>query len=183
MPNIRKYYEEKIGWFSPVFDAVDWDIFSPVYRKRAKKNLTWINKYCMQTLPTDQRMKQTGSNEVEHCCTCRANIEDDDHLFQCEKRPQFLKQLQKELKKYANKLDPKLLKLILEGISNYVKNEVDPILKTCQLIEHTGARMGQEVNPYAATYERVFAGYDMMLTEQASIGWDNLLCGKFSKQW
>ena len=66
-------------------------------------------------------MKQKNGTDDEQCYSCSSAIEDDDHLFQCKSQPQFLQKLTKELIKYDQELDPKLLHLLLDGISNYVK--------------------------------------------------------------
>ena len=47
LPALQRYYEDWMQWSSTTFDVIDWDIFRPVYRKQAKKNLQWINKFCL----------------------------------------------------------------------------------------------------------------------------------------
>ena len=38
-------------------------------------------------------------------------------------------------------------------------------------------------NPYRIKYVEKYIKYSLLLSEQESIGWDNLLCSKFLKQW
>ena len=108
--------------------------------KQVQKNLLWINKYCLKKLATEKRMKQRNGTDDEQCCFYGANLEDDDHLFQCKAQPQFLQQLTKELIEYDQELDPKLLHLLLEGISNYVKGEIPPSIHMCQVMEQMGLK-------------------------------------------
>ena len=149
LPALQKYYEHQLDWFSTTFDTVDWDIFRLVYMKRARKNLQWINKYCLRNLATGKRMNQQSGTDDERCCSCGAALEDDAHLFQCKDRPQFLQQLTKELIKYDQELDPKLLHLLIDGISIYVHGEIPPSIHTCQVMEQLGPTQNtNNINPY-----------------------------------
>ena len=38
-------------------------------------------------------------------------------------------------------------------------------------------------NPYSLMFKKIYNKYSQLLCEQESIGWESLLCGKFSKQW
>ena len=81
-------------------------------------------------------------------------------------------------------MDLKLLNLLLDGISNYVKGETYLLIHTFQVIEHLVTKENNNnINLYVTKYEKVYEEYHLPLAEQDSIGWDNLLCGKFSKQW
>jgi len=62
-------------------------------------------------------------------------------------------------------VDEKLCDILQEGLMTYFKGE--PVPKAMIRIR------GQE------GYER----YDLLIEEQTAIGWDNLLRGKFTKQW
>ena len=39
------------------------------------------------------------------------------------------------------------------------------------------------INPYITEYTKVYEEYHLILAEKDSIGWDNLLNGKLSKEW
>ena len=73
-------------WSSTTFDIIDWDIFCPVYRKQAKKNLQWINKFYLQNLLMGKRLHKIDNCKVTKCYSYGANTEDDDHLFQFKAR-------------------------------------------------------------------------------------------------
>jgi S-adenosylmethionine:tRNA-ribosyltransferase-isomerase (queuine synthetase) len=64
-----------------------------------------------------------------------------------------------------NRIDPRICDILQEGLLTYFNREsvTNAMLKI----------RGQE------GYER----YDLLIDKQTVIGWDNLLRGKFSKQW
>ena len=43
--------------------------------------------------------------------------------------------------------------------------------------------MSNYPTPYRQKFTTTYIKYSQLLCKQESIGWDNLLCGKFSKQW
>ena len=129
-------------------------------------------------------MNQQSVTDDEQCWSYGDALEDDVHLFQCKARPQFLQQLTNELIKYDQELDLKLLNLLLDGIYNYVNGEIPPLIHTCQVMEQLGPTQNtNNINPYITEYKKIYGKYHLLLAEQDSIGWDNLLCGKLSKQW
>jgi hypothetical protein len=90
-------------------------------------------------------------------------LEDDNHIFQCKKRRSLRKKIVNQINLMQNCIDPRLLQ---EGLLITYFNG-DSVLTTMIRIR------GQE------EYKR----YDLLIDEQKVIGWDNLLRGKFSKQW
>ena len=84
LPVLKEYYRRKFLWLNLVYGSINWEIFTPVFRRH--KNLKWINKFCIQKLPVGQRIHAKKSKYDERCCSCWANSETDDHLLQCPKR-------------------------------------------------------------------------------------------------
>ena len=65
-----------------------------------------------------------------------------------------------------------------------MKGEINPLIHMCQIMEHLGPKANNNnINPYVTKYKKVYEEHHLLLAEQDSIGWDNFLCGKFSKQW
>jgi hypothetical protein len=64
-----------------------------------------------------------------------------------------------------NRVDPRICDILQEGLLTYFKG--DSVMNAMLRIR------GQE------GYKR----YDLLIDEQTVIGWDNLIRGKFSKQW
>merc|ERR1712032_1447574 len=66
----------------------------------------------------------------------------------------------------------------------YVKGTTLPFIRTCQVLARKGpAKMSNYPTPYRQKFKTTYIEYSQLLCEQESIGWDNPLCGKFSKQW
>ena len=163
---LRKYYCHRFEWSDNIFDAIDWDIFRPVYKKHiASTGIQWLHKHCIKKLPTGERIKKRDHFHDKRCASCWHPVEDDDHIFQCSKRRSLRKKVINQITLMRNRIDPRLCDILQEGLLTYFKG--DSVMATMIRIQ------GQE------GYER----YDLLIDEQTVIGWDNLLRGKFSKQW
>jgi hypothetical protein len=166
LPPLRKFYCERFGWSDNIFDSIDWDIFCPVYKKHlASKGIQWLHKYCIKKLPTGERVHKRDHFHDRRCASCWHSVEDDDHLFKCEKRKSQRKQIIKQTNILRNTVDPVLCDILKEGLMTYFMGDC---ITTAML-----RIRGQE------GMER----YSLLIDEQIVIGWDNLLRGKFTKQW
>ena len=112
LPPLRKQYEKKFDWNSNEFDDIDWDIFRPVYKKWMKKKMKWTHQYSTRNLPCGERIRKHGSDDPIDCKSCGCHLETDDHLFQCPRRPQFLRRIQSIINDVQDTLDPKLYHLL-----------------------------------------------------------------------
>ena len=64
---LRNFYYNRFYWSDNIFDAVDWDIFRPAYRKHiASTGIQWLHKYCIKKLPTRGRNQpeEEYTNEI-----------------------------------------------------------------------------------------------------------------------
>jgi hypothetical protein len=166
LPPLRRFYCERFGWSEEIFEAIDWDIFRPVYKKHlASKGIQWLHKYCIKKLPTGERIHKRDHFHDKRCASCWHSIEDDDHLFQCKKRKSQRKQIIKQINILRNTVDPVLCDILKEGIMAYFMGE-------CTTTTMLRIRGQEGMNRYS-----------LLIDEQLVIGWDNLLRGKFSKQW
>ena len=166
LPSLRKFYCERFGWSENIFEAIDWDIFRPVYKKHiAKTGIQWLHKHCIKKLPTGERIHKRDHFHDKRCASCWHSVEDDDHIFQCNKRRSLRKKIINQINLMRTRVDPKMCDILQESLLAYFTGQ--PIMNTILRIR------GQE------GYER----YDLLIEEQTVIGWDNLLRGKFSKQW
>ena len=163
---LRKYYCNRFNWSDNIFDVIDWDIFRPVYKKYiSSSGIQWLHKYCIKKLPTGERIHKRDHFHDKRCASCWHTVEDDDHIFQCSKRRSIRKKVINQITLMRNRIDPRLCDILQEGIITYFNGES---------VSNTMIRIrGQE------GYER----YELLIDEQVVIGWDNLLRGKFSKQW
>jgi hypothetical protein len=166
LPLIKNYYCERFGWSQNIFDIIDWDIFRPVYKKHiSTKGVQWLHKFCIKKLPTGERVHKRDHFHDKRCASCWYTSEDDNHIFQCIQRRSLRKKIVKQISTMRNHIDPRLCDILQEGLTAYFKGE-----------STTNAMLrirGQE------DMER----YSLLIDEQIVIGWDNLLRGKFTKQW
>jgi ribonuclease HI len=166
LPPLRKFYCERFGWSENIFDSIDWDIFRPVYKKHlASKGIQWFHKYCIKKLPTGERIHKRDHFHDKRCASCWHTTEDDDHLLKCKKRKSQRKQIIKQINILRNTVDPVLCDILKEGLTSYFMGE-------CTTTTMLRIRGQEWMNRYS-----------LLIDEQLVIGWDNLLRGKFSKQW
>jgi hypothetical protein len=163
---LRKFYCNRFEWSENIFDAIDWDIFRPVYKKHiASKGIQWLHKYCIMKLPTGERIHKRDHFHDKRCALCWHTLEDDDHIFQCVKRRSLRKKVINQINLMRNRVDPRLCDILQEGLLTYFKGE-----------SVTNAMLW-------IREQEGYGRYDLLIDEQTVIGWDNLLRGKFSKQW
>jgi hypothetical protein len=166
LPQLRKYYCNRFGWSNNTFETIDWDIFRPVYKKHlASKGIQWLHKHCMKKLPTGERIHKRDHFHDKRCASCWHSVEDDDHLFTCIKRKSQRKNIIKKINILKNTVDPVLCDILKEGIMAYFIGEC----VTTAMLRIRGQE-GMQM-------------YSLLIDEQIVIGWDNLLRGKFTKQW
>jgi hypothetical protein len=95
---LRQYYCTRFEWSDNLFDAIDWDIFRPVYKKLISSiGIQWLHKYCIKRLPTGERINKRDHFHDKRCASCWHSVEDDDHMFRCVKRKGQRKNIFKQL--------------------------------------------------------------------------------------
>ncbi|OEU11448.1 hypothetical protein FRACYDRAFT_245187 [Fragilariopsis cylindrus CCMP1102] len=152
-------------WSDNIFDLIDWDIFRPVYKKHlATKGIQWIHKFCIKKLPTGERVHQRDHFHDNRCASCLED-EDDDHILQCSKRRSVRKKVVNQINVLRKTVDKNLCDILQEGLMAYFKRD-------CMSNTMFRIRGGKGM-------ER----YKNLIDEQTVIGWDNLLRGKFTKEW
>jgi hypothetical protein len=163
---LRKFYCERFGWSENIFDIIDWEIFRPVYRKHISTNgVQWLHKFCIKKLPTGERVHKRDHFHDKRCASCWHTNEDDDHIFQCIQRRSLRKKIVKQINVMRNIIDPNLCDILQEGIMTYFKGD-----STTTTMLRLRGQEGMD-------------RYSLLIDQQTVIGWDNLLRGKFSKQW
>jgi len=146
---------------------MDWRLFTPVYTKYSKKYQAFTHKYAMRKLPTGSRMEQNGGNEESQCSTCSQAHEDDDHLFQCPKRPAYWRKIMDALNTLKKGMCPTLYYLFSNSILNYI-NGHDRSMASHPMIAHNPSTLDE---------------HKTLLTQLARLGWDHLLHGKLLVLW
>jgi len=120
----------------------------------------------MKKLPTGERINKRDHFHNKRCASCWHSVEDDDHILRCVRRKGQRKNIFKQLNVLRNnRVDKKLCDILQEGLLTYFKGE-------CMTNTMLRIRGGKDME-----------NYSLLIEEQLVIGWDNLLRGKFSKQW
>jgi hypothetical protein len=160
LPELKTYYQQRLGWDHRTYQAVDWDLFGSVFPKMNKRR-NFLTKFCLYNLPTGDRLHRRNESYDDRCPTCHASDETDDHILQCPSparrawRSDLINTLLKPIDDFV---DPVLLDIIREGLLRFFRDDhLDP-------------------TPYPPRYQR-------LLKQQAAIGWNNFLRGKLSEDW
>ena len=132
-------------------------------------DLWWLHKFCIKRLPTGERAvhKKDHYFHNKQCASCWHSVEDDDHIFTtCTKRKSQRKNIIKQIYVLRTTFNIQLCDILQEGLMTYFKGEC----MTSKMLQIRGeGGMGQ---------------YGHLIKNQlVIIGWDNILRGKFSKQW
>ena len=185
---LEKYYQNRFGWTNTVYGKIDWYIFSPVYRREQNSNKKWINKLCMRKLPVGQRLHARELKHDARCCSCWHHSETDDHLLLCPKRARHRNEIYTVIKRLGKEMDPVLLDILMDGVQKYLTGT----RQTKYIVGSNGKRKPsyrdriREFNgdtPEQTEPDKTEHDYWQLQRNQEAIGWDNLLRGKFAKDW
>ena len=124
-----------------------------------------MHKFFIKKVPTGGRVHKRDHFHDKRCASCWHVKEDDDHIFQCDKRRSLQKKVLNQINLLENTVDPQPCDLMKEGILTYSNRE---------LVSAAMLRIRGQPN---------MDRYNILIEEQVIIGWDNLMRGKFSKQW
>ena len=125
-----------------------------------------MHKFCIKKLPTGERVHKRDHFHDQRCASCGRDKEDDDQVFQCANRRSIRKKVLNQINLLRNMVNPKLCDILREGLMTYFNGEsVSTVILRLRGQENMDKR------------------YRLLIDEQVVIGWDNLLRGKFSKQW
>ena len=124
-----------------------------------------MHKYCIKKLPTGERVHKRDHFHDSKCASCGWDKEDDDHIFQCANRRSLRKKVLNQINLLENTVDPRLCDIMREGLMTYFNGES----VSAAMLQIRGQDDTER--------------YNLLIDEQVVIGWDNLLRGKFSKQW
>ena len=180
---LEKYYQERFGWTNTVYGKIDWYIFTPVYRRGQYKNKKWINKFSVRKLPVGQRLHVRELKHDARCCSCWHDSETDDHLLQCPKRARHRNDIYTVIKRLGKEMDPVLLDILLDGVTKYLTGtrQTKYIVGSNRKKRPDYWDKIRQIN--GDTPENKEHDYWQLQRNQDAIGWDNLLRGKFAKDW
>ena len=181
---LEEYYQKRFGWTNTEYGKIDWSTFTPVYRRAQNKHRQWTNKFCMKKLSVGQRIHARESKHDARCCSCWAESETDDHVLRCKHRSRFRTEIYQLIKRLGKEMDPVLLEILLDGVMKYLSG-------TRQTKYIVGSSRRQQTSYWDRIREASGIvippneehDYWQLQRNQEAIGWDNLLRGKFAKDW
>ena len=181
---LEEYYQERFGWSNTEYGKIDWWTFTPMYCRAQNKHKQWANKFCIKKLAVGQRIHDQESKYDARCCSCWNDSETDDHFLQCPKRARYRNEIYQLIKRLGKEMDPVLMEILLDGVTKY-------LTKT----RHTKYIVGSSRKSQTSYWNRIRQVTGQAITPveehdywqlqryQEAIGWDNLLRGKFAKDW
>ena len=158
---LAEHLQQKFNWSPETFDSVDWES-NRIARNRLKKNHVTLIKHLNDVVPVGKRVRRYDPKYPAACPSCSEPIETAQHLHLCpcesrtQWRNQFLSKFREHLEKAGTRLD--LMELLMEGIKSVFDN-----------------RSADTIHVPTNTHA--------IATDQAYIGWENILRGHISKLW
>ena len=160
--DLRVHLNAKYNWNDTTADEIDWLALGNAITRTTKTQHTFIQKLINGSLPLLAFLKIQDNNEDDHCPTCKGPSEDFDHFLQCRdsKRFKHWETLLNELELFLSETNTheSLSQIILQEIRNLTINQPHEQHETNDDFDHIRAT-------------------------QETIGWKQLLFGRFSRKW
>ena len=141
----------------------------------------------MRKLPLGQQIHTWESKHDERCCSCLADCETDDHVLQCQQRVHYQNRIYQVIKHLGKETDPVLLDILLDGATKYLKGtrQMKYIVSSNSSKQQTNYynRIRKAIGQQERATEGKEHDYLQLKRNQEVIGLDNLLRGKFAKDW
>jgi hypothetical protein len=161
-PRLRKYLIDKHHWNDGTFERVHWDATSGAIGGLTIPEHRFVVKLSFNLLPVGFRLRQREGNIPANCPSCEHPVEDDWHWITCQYRAEW-RDTQRTL--LSNRLaalhtHPGLKLILLRAFTD--------VLSTGDS-DFFGAQLDPDETQLVAS--------------QTSIGWSNILCGRFCVEW
>ena len=157
----QRICDQNQWWTDDIFEMVDWTAHGQALKRHEKHRPTMV-KYIHNILPVGKQVHRYDPKYPPNCPTCNAEIEDMKHFWSCKAtsrltwRRQFLRDLKQHL--IHLRTGPQVRDLLMSKLRAVLDGE-DP----------TQVPEDPSVTAICAT--------------QTQIRWDQLLCGRFAKEW
>jgi hypothetical protein len=73
-----------------------------------------MHKFCIKKLPTGERVHKRDHFHDKRCASCWHTLEDDNHIFQCNKRRSLRKKIVNQITLMRNRIDSRLCDILQE---------------------------------------------------------------------
>ena len=155
----RAYLQRKYMWADTTTDEIDWQVLSHAMARLSGNNKKIIQQFIHKWLPTNASKNQNKAPPHNLCPHCRTTPEDHQHFIHCwADQKEWKEQIQKAIK--TIKGPPVLLTLI-----------------QCALTEP------ETLNDTGCDDDETPIILYTLCQSQHNIGWNHILCGRWSRQW
>ena len=148
------------NWEPETVELVDWDAHTRAI-SNSKLPAHFVTKFIHNLLPAGKRVHRYKKHYDHHCPSCGAADEDRYHVLTCPERTKWVAPLLKEVQEFCDqsKTNQEFIHLIVDGIKDYLAGNQPK--DSSHYPDHLA----------------------LLVNEQATIGWDQLLLGRMSKLW
>lgn len=154
------YFKKKHNWNSSTLDYIDWEVHSNALKQLRGNHKKTILQYIHNWLPVNDHKSTGKTGDACICSRCNKCTETPAHFEMCEEAGDDWNMVSTTIKTYlANKTDPMLTRLLIYALDHW-RNIKTP-------------EYPQFLPP---TYNELFQ-------QQRSIGWNQILKGRFSLEW
>ncbi len=161
-PRLRTYLLDHFHWSEDVFEEVHWNaLLSAVCGLSAPEHL-FVVKLSFKLLPVGFRLQQRQAHMPPQCPSCEAPMEDDWHWILCESRDAWRQE-------QAQLFSALLVSLKTNPSLTFIAKRAYASLLSSGDCSFEDAELSVDETS--------------LISSQASIGWDNMLFGRFSVEW
>ena len=158
-PKIQEYLIQRNNWSKDLFHSIDWDSHRMAIIKTSLPR-QFVNKLIHRHLPVATKTKMYDRHETDLRCMCKAEIETQYHLFKCKHKDMISHRrlLYQRIRKQCDSMDtdPRLRDTLLQGLESYLE--------------------GKHYSPEESQFPN-------LVQQQTSLGWHQLLQGRFHLDW
>ena len=158
-PVITEYLQTKHHWSPAVFDSICWDTHGSVIRANFHRR-HFLTKYVHNWLPVGTLKQHYATHYTCMCPNCPTIPENRSHFLRCPSRRNWTGPMFDELNSFwtENSFDPHLATILREVMRLWLA-DTPIVLPT--------------VPPQ----------YQVLITRQTLVGWDQVFFGRFVKDW
>jgi hypothetical protein len=160
-PPLRQRLCHRFAWADATFDDVAWTCHGCALRRHLKHKTTFV-KYLHDWLPLGKQAHRYDKKYPASCPSCAAPVEDRDHFWSCpaSSRLQWKQSFIHSMRVYLRDV----------GTAPDIQTQ---LIDALRIVLFSASTTGIIVQP----------GLRDVATAQQTIGWHQLLRGRFSKQW
>jgi hypothetical protein len=160
---LLQFLQKKYQLSDANVSQIDWDSHARAISIFQNTSHTFLVKFLSKWLPVGKQVNRYNpAIYPSKCPSCECPVEDFDHVFRCpcQDRRKWRSVLQQDLLQLLDRsnTNPVLVDLLVTGLHHWFQDTPDP-----------------PVSP--------FPQYDSLVASQSSIGWNQMIFGRWSIRW